>query len=72
MIVCLFYFPSSRNLKRGSYETFVMPGSKNVGTLHKIQVQQKYFSWLLKWKLNKVSIEPGWTGTQSDRNNKQL
>jgi len=61
-----------RSLKGGSCETFVIPGSKNIGTPQRIQVQQKYLSWLLKWKLNKVSIEPGWTGTHTDGNNKQL
>ena len=66
------YFPLSRSLRRGSYETFAIPGSKSIGILQRIQVQQKYLSWLLKWKLNKVSIQPGWTGTPSDKNNKQL
>ena len=76
--VHLFYKDSSvfsivsRSLKRGSDETFVMPGLKKLGALQRIQIQQKYLSWLLKWKLIKVTVmKPGWTGTQLDRSNTQ-
>ncbi|KAJ7383379.1 hypothetical protein OS493_028460 [Desmophyllum pertusum] len=61
----------SRGLKRGSDETFLMSGSRNVGSLQKIQVQQKAFPWLLKWKVSKVLVKPGWSGTQADRSNNQ-
>ena len=47
-----------------------MPGLKKLGALQRIQIQQKYLSWLLKWKLIKVTVmKPGWTGTQLDRSN---
>ena len=49
-----------------------MPGLKKLGALQRIQIQQKYLSWLLKWKLIKVTVmKPGWTGTQLDRSNTQ-
>lgn len=72
IFACLFVFLTSRNLKAGSTEKFLMPGFSNIGKLQKIQVRQTFNSWILKWKLNKVLVNPGWTGTQSDRSISQL
>ncbi|KAM7436663.1 hypothetical protein ABFA07_013584 [Porites harrisoni] len=57
----------SRNLKKKSTETFVVPTSLNIGKLIKIKVRQTFSSWILQWRLQKVTVSPGWTGAQSGR-----
>ena len=69
--ICLFS-DSRRNLKHSSSETFLMPTLSNIGKLEKIQVRQTFNSWVLKWKLNKVTVRPGWTGTQTGRSSPHL
>ena len=60
-------FDCSRNLKKKSTETFVVPTSLNIGKLIKIKVRQTFSSWILQWRLQKVTVSPGWKGAQSGR-----